>query len=311
MKILFTSDLHGEISLYHQTLETARVSASTILILGGDLLPALKKSGHYEDMIREQRSFIATFLLPFFKRCLERDLRLILLIPGNWDPAYPEIFVEPIEGIIDLDRKSFRLENGFEFIGYPFVPPTPFRPKEYEKMDDNEAPWPPQKNPSYVRPPGSSFKLEPIDPHEYLRRNGTIAEDLEKVSRGKDGRKSIWVMHSPPWGTNLDVISGGQSVGSRSIRRFIETSQPLLTLHGHIHESPRLSGKYADRIGNTLCINAGQLLSKDEGFPRLQGVIFDLNNPEKTLIHTNFDGLVKSHRNDGFVKSSRCKARKN
>jgi Icc-related predicted phosphoesterase len=288
MKILFTSDLHGEIPLYHQALEIASGSSATILILGGDLLPALKMSRRYEDMIQEQQSFIAAFLLPFFKRCLKTDVRQILLIPGNWDPAYPEIFVEPVEGLIDLDRKSLQLENGHEIIGYPFVPPTPFRPKDYEKMDDLEAPWPPQKNPSYIRSPGSSSMIKPIDPHEYLRKNGTIAEDLEKISPGKDGHKAIWVMHSPPRGTNLDVIYGGQSVGSRSIRRFIETFQPLMTMHGHIHEAPRLSGNYADWVGNTLCINPGQLLSEDEGFPRLQGVIFDLHNPEKTITHTGF-----------------------
>lgn len=75
-------------------------------------------------------------------------------------------------------------------------------------------------------------------------------------------------------------------MGSRSIRRFIETFQPLMTLHGHIHEAPRLSGNYAQWIGRTLCINPGQLLSEDEGFPRLQGVVFDLSNPGETLTHT-------------------------
>ncbi len=40
--------------------------------------------------------------------------------------------------------------------------------------------------------------------------------------------------------------------GAHAVRKFIETVQPLLTLHGHIHESP---GHV--RIGRTLCINAG------------------------------------------------------
>jgi Icc-related predicted phosphoesterase len=75
-------------------------------------------------------------------------------------------------------------------------------------------------------------------------------------------------------------------VGSRAIRDFIAAGQPHLTLHGHIHEGPRLSGDYKDRIGKTLAVNPGQLLSKDHGFPDLQGVVFDLEDPEETLTHT-------------------------
>lgn len=278
MKILFTSDLHGEESLYQQILDTARESEPEILILGGDLLPSLQKTRRYEEMIREQRSFIGAFLLPFFRKGLETRFRRIFLIPGNWDPAYPEIFAASPEGLVDLDRKRFRFESGYEFIGYPFVPPTPFRPKDYEKMDDLEAPWPPQKSPSYIRSPQTSYDLTPIDPGPYLRGKGTIEKDLEEIPASGEWRKTIYVMHSPPFATTLDVIPGGHSVGSRSIRQFIETFQPLLTLHGHIHEAPRLSGKYSDRIGRTLCLNPGQLLSADEGGPRLQGVLFDLED---------------------------------
>jgi uncharacterized protein len=286
MKILFTSDLHGEIALYRQIPDVVRRDSCEILILGGDLLPSLQRSRSYEEMFTEQRAFIRSFLLPFFREALRAEFQRIFLIPGNWDPAYGEIFSDPVEGVVDLDRKSFRLENGYEFIGYPFVPPTPFRPKDYEKRDDPDSPWPPQKNPSYIRSPKLSFGMERVDPLVYLRGNGTIAEDLKNILPSANQSKTLWVMHSPPFQTNLDVIHGGRPVGSRSIRRFIEAFQPFLTLHGHIHEAPRVSGKYADWIGNTLCINPGQLLSEDEGFPRLQGVVFDLYNPEETFTHT-------------------------
>ena len=43
-------------------------------------------------------------------------------------------------------------------------------------------------------------------------------------------------------------------VGSVAIRRFIEECQPLLTLHGHIHESVRITGAFLDRIGRTVCL---------------------------------------------------------
>jgi hypothetical protein len=58
---------------------------------------------------------------------------------------------ERVEGVVDLNQKGYFLKNGYELIGYPFVPPTPFRPKDFEKMDDPESPLPSQKNPSYIR----------------------------------------------------------------------------------------------------------------------------------------------------------------
>ena len=246
-------------------------SEPEILILGGDLLPSLQKTRRYEEMIREQRSFIGAFLLPFFRKGLETRFRRIFLIPGNWDPAYPEIFATPLEGLVDLDRKRFRFESGYEFIGYPFVPPTPFRPKDYEKMDDLESPWPPQKSPSYIRSAEPPFILNPLIRVIISGGRGRLKRIFEELPAAEDLRKTIYVMHSPPWGTHLDGIPGGHHVGSRSIRNFIEPFQPLLSLHGHIHEAPRLSGKYTDRIGKTLCVNPGQLLSADEGGPVFRG----------------------------------------
>jgi hypothetical protein len=61
----------------------------------------------------------------------------------------------------------------------------------------------------------------------------------------------------PELDENLKIVTlGGQvvmkSAGSRVVREFIEKVQPMLTLHGHIHESPGYT-----RIGQTLAINAG------------------------------------------------------
>ena len=286
MKILYTSDLHGEIDLYHQLFELARDSSAEMIALGGDLLPTLRGSGQYEEMALEQKSFIGQFLIPFLKRCFSAaEVKQFLLIPGNWDMGYPDLFAVPVEGVIDLDRKKFAV-NGYEWIGYPFVPPTPFRPKDYEKMDDPYAPWPPQKNPSYIRSADPAHPLKPIDPHLYLRQRGTIREDLTQLPMPNNFQRAIYIMHSPSYGTKLDVIRGGQSVGSRSIRGFIETRQPLLTLHGHIHESPELSGHYLDWLGKTLSINPGQSLRTDGGFTKLHAVTFEMENPEETLIHT-------------------------
>jgi Icc-related predicted phosphoesterase len=287
MKVLYTSDLHGEISLYQDLSALANSSSAEIIALGGDLLPSFPPSKRYEDMIPNQKMFVDEFLLPFLKKIFQTtSVRQIFLIPGNWDLGYPYLFREPIEGIIDLSQKIYRLRNGYELIGYPYVPPTPFRPKDYEKTDDPEAPWPPQKNPSYIRASEQSDRLLSIDPHTYLRERGTIREDLNRLTKPMNYKKAIYIMHSPPLGTKLDLIQGGNPAGSRSIKVFIEEHQPYLTLHGHIHESPELSGDYLDRIGKTICINPGQSAWSSRGLIKLHAVTFEIEKIEETLTHT-------------------------
>ena len=287
MKVLYTSDLHGEIHLYQELFGLATSSSGGIIALGGDLLPSFPPTKRYEDIIVNQKTFIDQFFLPSFKNILQRTtIKQIFLIPGNWDMCYPYLFKEPTEGMIDLDRRGYRLENGYELIGYPFVPPTPFRPKDYEKMDDLESAWPLQKNPSYIRSSDQIDQLIAVDPYLYLRQRETIWEDLNQLPKPLHHRRAIYMMHSPPFGTQLDLMQGGISVGSRSIKAFIEKNQPLLSLHGHIHESPELSGTYFDRIGETLSINPGQSIPTGGDFPKLHAVIFEMENPEETLVHT-------------------------
>jgi len=60
-----------------------------------------------------------------------------------------------------------------------------------------------------------------------------------------------------------------------AVRRFIEKRQPLLTLHGHVHESSRLTGEWKDKIGRTLCFSAAY-----DG-PRLALVRFDPRSSEE------------------------------
>jgi Icc-related predicted phosphoesterase len=259
------------------------------MVIGGDLFPSFPPTKRYEDMVPNQKTFIDQFLSPFFKRMLETtSVQQIFLIPGNWDLGYPYLFKEPTERIIDLNQRSYRLKNGYELIGYPFVPPTPFRPKDYEKMDDREAPWPPQKNPSYILSSDQTDQLTPIDPYLYLRGRETIEEDLDQLPKPLHPKRTVYIMHSPPFGTRLDLIQGGKSAGSRSIKTFLERNQPLLTLHGHIHESAELSGAYMDRIGKTLSINPGQSAWSGRDIMKLHAVTFEIERIEETLTHTCF-----------------------
>ena len=73
----------------------------------------------------------------------------------------------------------------------------------------------------------------------------------------------------------MDHVPLDVHVGSIAIRRFIEARQPRLTLHGHVHESARLTGSWQDRIGRTVCLSAAH-----DG-PELALVRFDLDRPEE------------------------------
>ncbi len=282
MKFLYTSDLHGETILYEELYSLTLAFSIEIIGLGGDLLPSFPPTKQHQDMIPYQQTFIGQFLLPFFTRILNQTpVKKIFLIPGNWDLGYFYLLKNPIENVIHLDQAIYRLEDGYELIGYSIVPPTPFRPKTYEKRDDREAPWPPQKNPSYILSSIQNGRLTPVDPYLYLRQRETIQDDLPRLPNPLDPKKAIYIMHSPPFGTKLDLTTGKNSVGSRSIKAFIEQKQPFLTLHGHIHESPNISGAYLDRIGKTLSLNPGQFI-----FPKLQALTFEIENVEETLQHT-------------------------
>jgi Icc-related predicted phosphoesterase len=85
------------------------------------------------------------------------------------------------------------------------------------------------------------------------------------ASQLKNPRMAVFNIHVPPYKSNLDEAAeldenlrpknAGQSlipVGSKALRAAIEKYQPLLTLHGHIHE-----GRGHSRIGKSLCINPG------------------------------------------------------
>jgi Icc-related predicted phosphoesterase len=87
------------------------------------------------------------------------------------------------------------------------------------------------------------------------------------ISKLKDPHNAIFDIHVPPYKSGLDeapeldkdlrpVLAGQslQPVGSTALREAIQKHQPLLGLHGHIHE-----GRGTTRLGKTLCINPGSM----------------------------------------------------
>ena len=112
-----------------------------------------------------------------------------------------------------------------------------------------------------------------------------LGERIESMAKQvKDPSHAIFNLHCPPYKSGLDeapaidadlkLLHGGRAlrpVGSTAVRQAIEKHQPLLSLHGHIHES-----KGAVKLGKTLSINPGS--SYEEGM--LMGAIIQLD-PKK------------------------------
>jgi hypothetical protein len=90
-------------------------------------------------------------------------------------------------------------------------------------------------------------------------------------------------------------------------------NQPLVTLHGHIHEAPEISGAYMDRLGDTVMINPGQFICKNGDFSKLHAVTFDTEIIEETLMHTCLPTVRKeeSPRTPEAGSWSRMRAKKN
>jgi Icc-related predicted phosphoesterase len=97
--------------------------------------------------------------------------------------------------------------------------------------------------------------------------------------------RTIFSLHCPPYASRLDdapqltedmrLKDAGRApvpVGSTAVREAIEEFQPLLSLHGHIHEA-----RASTRLGRTLCINPGS--SYEQG--QLLGAVVDLEGKKK------------------------------
>lgn len=77
--------------------------------------------------------------------------------------------------------------------------------------------------------------------------------ERELTARADFCSKLVGVIHDPPHGTSLDLV-GGNHVGSKAVRAFLERVQPEVCITGHIHEAVG-----EDRVGSTLVINPGML----------------------------------------------------
>lgn len=248
---LYVTDLHGNRWKYERTLALARELRAFLVVNGGDMFP----HGRLHD---QQGRFIGEFLDPHFALYQSAGIRY-LGIPANddlrvLDPLFESVCAKhPLIGNIAARRVS---AGPHDFIGINLVTDFPFRLKDRARMDTKDFTFPPQFGAGILSIPGGWEEIP--DWPARARTLPTIEQELESLPQPQDPGKTVYVIHGPPAGIGLDVCRGGDAVGSPATFRFLESRQPLLSLHGHIHESPEESGAWKSAIGRTVVIQPGQ-----------------------------------------------------
>jgi Icc-related predicted phosphoesterase len=251
--IVYTSDVHGNMAQYTKLFDYAKKHRANAVIIGGDITP----KDPVNRTIEKQGEFLKNAFIPLVKKFKKKTDCEIYLILGNDDFKTNEKILKKYTGIIRYSDTILKLNKDFNIIGYPYVPLTPFIYKDWEKLDLMEN----TKSSSrgiiltegiYATDTGLMKKK-----FDLQNRKDTIEHDLNIISKKCDPKKTVFIIHGPPYNTSLDILTNKQHVGSRAIRKFIEKHHPYLTLHGHIHETVDVSGKFMDHIGETICIGSG------------------------------------------------------
>lgn len=268
----FASDLHGRPDRYLKLCSAIRAERPAAVFLGGDLLPsgfglpewradigqeAEEAGAHLEE------DFLRAFLAPSFERlrdALRDDYPALFVILGNDDPrCEEEAFLDVASaGLWHYAHERRITWEGFSVYGYSCVPPTPFRLKDWERYDVSR----------FVDPgclsPEEGWRTVPADESDV--RYGTIQSDLEQLAGEDDLGRAIFLFHCPPYkspldraaldGRTVDYAPLDVHVGSIAIRRFILARAPLVTLHGHVHESAALTGEWCVHLQGTHAFSA-------------------------------------------------------
>ncbi len=310
-RFLFSTDFHGSETIWRKFLNSAKHFDLDALVLSGDMMGKLmipiveRPDGKYNASLHAEQFVLTKEEIPeFAKRCrmitylpyvtkpeeverisndetyredlferLEQEtirtwLSLIrervpekckvILSPGNDDKLSIDTIIRAemanIPNLIFGEQEVVCLDDEHEVLCYGWSNPTPFNsPRECSEDE--------------------------IEMH------------LEKVvAQVKDMKTAVFCIHVPPYQSTIDEaplitkdmkydMSSGRvqmvPVGSTAVRKIIEKYQPLLGLHGHIHESPGFI-----HIGRTQCLNPGSEYA--EGI--LKAFLVEINGPKITQL---------------------------
>ena len=296
-KVFFATDLHGSEMCWRKFINAAKFYDAEVLICGGDMtgkaiVPIVAEDGGFTVMLGGEQQAVAPDGVTEIENVIRRkgyyplQMSVERLHELDQDPtkrahAFQQVMLDGVERWMNMASEKLRGSGIRCFVC----------PGNDDEMEVDDV----IRRADYVEL-GEGRVIE-IDGYSMISTGwsnhtpwNTHREETEEklgerieamASQVKDPSRAIFNLHCPPYKSGLDdapaidadlkLLHGGRAlrpVGSTAVRDAIERHQPLISLHGHIHES-----KGAVKIGKTLSINPGS--SYEEGV--LMGAIVQLD----------------------------------
>ncbi len=292
IRIFFSSDVHGATAVWQKWIKATEMYNINVMMFCGDLtgkvlVPLIKFTKHYykayyfgKEWTFEKESEIKEFerrledIGAYFIRVTMEEVEELKSKPDKIERIIVKKTVERLDKWLRMLTLSINTSKIKTIV-------MPGNDDNFE-IDEIILQY---ESSGIIYPLNKIVKLDDIEIISLAHVNPTpwntprevdesILQKMIKklIYKVKNPRKSIFNFHSPPYGTRLDlapqigknkkpIIVGGQikliHVGSKAVRKAIERYQPLLGLHGHIHESPGV-----EKIGKTLIMNPGSEYSE-------------------------------------------------
>jgi Icc-related predicted phosphoesterase len=168
------------------------------------------------------------------------------MMPGNDDDQGIDEVIAQSSFVVNPVGRVIQLDGNHELLSFDYANPTPWHtPREWSEDEY----------------------------YEHI---------IAGASKLRDVRNAVFMIHVPPYDSGLDLapeldkdmrpkVTMGDllriPVGSTGVRRALQELQPIISVHGHVHEAAGQS-----KVGRTICLNAGS--EANQGI--LRGFIFDL-----------------------------------
>jgi Icc-related predicted phosphoesterase len=301
MKVFFATDIHGSEICWRKFLNAAAFYKADVVVLGGDvtgkvMVPIVAHTGYWQVVLRGETMRMETQSeLDTIKTRIRNtgsypalvtpdELTALSAEEGAIDRRFTTEMVHSLDRWMDMaDGKLAKsdipciLNGGNDDIWeiddiIEASPSVSFGEGKMLELDGFHLISMGWTNPT----PWDTFREAPEE--ELARKIEAITSQIPDMER------AIFNFHAPPFGTGLDdapaldstlrPTHGGavmKPVGSTAVRDAIQEHQPMLSVHGHIHESRGIK-----RMGRTLAINPGSVY----GDGVLQGAVLELN-PKK------------------------------